>query len=193
MIIKLLQNNLKKICLDLHTTLERGGIAIIPFDTVYGLICDPKNEKAIEKIFNLKNRPAKTIGIALAELGQAQDLVEIRHQDFINGKIPGAYTFVLPAPNKMLNNNCYRENTLAIRIPDSILVYSFCQSFGPIAQTSANKSGQKNCYSIQELKAQFGNELDLVDLIVDGGELKNKIISQIWDLTDPTPVKIERK
>lgn len=194
MLIKLGENNLVEIALNLKKTLGEGGIAIIPFDTVYGLICDPENDEAIEKIFNLKNRPiSKTVGIALADLSQAQRLIELQHRQFINEKIPGAYTFILPAQNKILSDHCYNENTLAIRIPDSKLIRTLCKTFGPIAQTSANKSGQPNCYSVQELENQFGNELDLVDIIVDGGELKNKTVSQIWNLTGSSPMKIERK
>jgi L-threonylcarbamoyladenylate synthase len=151
--------------------LGKGGIALLPFDTVYGFICDPKNEEAIERIFKLKERNInKTIGIAVSSLEQSKEIAKIDDQEaFMKFKIPGKYTFILKAKDQSLSKYCYHNSTVGVRIPDQELILMVASKFGPIAQTSANKSGKPNCLSISDIQAQFSSdELNSVDLVIDG-------------------------
>lgn len=174
--------------------LRTGGAILIPFDTVYGFICDPKNEQALEKIFHLKERQeSKTIGIAVASLSELDKIAEIANPEFINNKIPGRYTFILKSKNQAFSQYCYQDGTIGVRIPDNDLISKITSLSGPIAQTSANKSGLPNCLSIQEIKAQFSQtELNSIDLIIDGDKIENGKPSVIWDITKEEPSLIER-
>jgi L-threonylcarbamoyladenylate synthase len=174
--------------------LSRGQVVILPFDTVYGIICDPKNSIAIEKIFSLKNRPAnKTLGLAVASLEQMKQIGNIStHDSFIKEKVPGKYTFILPAADLSFSPYCYRDGTVGVRIPNNKLILEICTQFGPIAQTSANKSGLAPCRSVDEVKQQFTHDLAEIGMIVDGGVIDEGAPSTIWDLTTTTPRHITR-
>jgi L-threonylcarbamoyladenylate synthase len=197
--IKLTNSNLEEMAHQAATIIKDGGTIIAPFDTVYGVICSAFNDLSIEKIYNLKSRPAqKTVGTAVSNIQKIADFAEISsgQNDFIASITPGKYTFILNAKPSDISNFCLRDNTIGIRIPDNQLILKIAElAGGLIAQTSINKSGEANCYSIADIEKQFSNdELSLVDLIVDGGELdRDSSPSEIWDLTNESPVKIERK
>jgi L-threonylcarbamoyladenylate synthase len=186
--------NTKAITSKIIRILQEGGIALLPFDTVYGLIADPYNNDALERTITLKNRDkAKTIGLAIADLNQMDSIAQITSMDFIADKVPGRHTFILNAKEKDFSPYCYRKHTLGIRIPQNSLILEICQRFGPIAQTSANKAGESDCLSIAEINKQFSQtELQSINLIVDGGTIEDGGPSQIWDLTGSEPKKIER-
>lgn len=179
--------------------INAGGVILMPFDTVYGFVCDPKNDKTIERIFELKNRPtSKTIGTAVCCIEELEKYTKINHFDFIKQRVPGPYTFILnrrlTTDNRPLSFYCYQNNTLGVRIPDNHLVLNIANAAGGIiAQTSANKSGLQNCTNINDILDQFTDkELNTIDLIIDGGNLGNQKPSELWDLTKTSPVKIER-
>jgi tRNA threonylcarbamoyl adenosine modification protein (Sua5/YciO/YrdC/YwlC family) len=187
------KENIEEIASRVVKTIKSGGVCILPFDTVYGFICDPKDKKAIEKIIDLKNRPEfKTFGLAVSDLRMLESIAQTNFGEFIEDKTPGKYTFIIDAKTDDFAPQCYKNNTLGIRIPKNALILEICKIFGPIAQTSANKSGLENCFLISEIKKQFDEELEKIDLIVDGGEIANGQPSQIWDLTGTEPREIER-
>jgi L-threonylcarbamoyladenylate synthase len=177
--------------------IKNGGVVVMPFDTVYGFACDPTNEQALLKIFELKGRnTAKTIGVAtccIERLGRAARLSE-QNAQFIKKIIPGKLTFILPVEKKIFSDYCYKDNSVAIRIPDSDLILTTAKkSGGFIAQTSANKSGQGACLKLPDFLSQFSKEeKDSIDLIVDGGQIKSEGVSTFWNLLGANPEKIER-
>ena len=179
------------------TLIKNGGIVIAPFDTVYGIISDPHNDSSLEKVFNFKNRPnTQILGVAADSLATICKLVELKawQFDFIKARIPGKYTFILNAGNNHVSKYCQKGGTIAFRVPDSELIRKIAEkSGGIIAQTSANKNGQPNCFSLDDLHSQFlTNELTKIDLIIDGGEIKSTGASEIFDLTKDEIKQIER-
>ena len=187
--------------------IKSGGVAILPFDTVYGFVCDPKNDEALQKIYELKKRPSmKTIGLATNNIDLIESIAEVNDaaREFIKEKTPGKYTFILKKlswiPDQVGNDRgvisdfCVQNGTIGIRIPDSKLILRIAEKCGGlIAQTSANISGQGNCYSMNDIKNQYDDAtLSKVDLIVDGGELENTGASKLIDLTGDTPIEIKR-
>lgn len=176
---------------------RNGGVVILPFDTVYGLACDPRNTGALERIFKLKSRPiSKTIGLAASNLQAVKQIADLTYEqeEFVASKTPGPYTFILMLEDiSSIPEYCQQNGTVAVRIPDSEFILDvISESGGLIAQTSANVSGQPNCFSVDELRSQYGNDLDKIDLIVDGGAVKSEGASEIWDLTGEEPQIIER-
>ena len=186
--------NLTKTAEQAARIVSSGGIVIAPFDTVYGIIADPRNEQAIERIFVLKDRPvSKTLGLAADTIESVEEYAEIKDRAYVADRTPGRYTFILEAKTKVLNKNCYRGNTIAFRIPESKLILGIAEKCGGIiAQTSANRSGEPNCLSVDDLRSQFGDLLDHVDLTIDGGIIENGQPSKLIDLTGDTPREIER-
>lgn len=178
--------------------IRNGGIAILPFDTVYGFACDSRNEKALQKIYELKRRPIqKTVGLAAADIEALKSIAELTNvaEEYITQRSPGRYTFILKKKlGASVSESCLQGCTVGIRIPDSQLILDIAKaSGGIIAQTSANISGQPNCFSLDDVKNQYSeNDLRAVDLIVDGGQLNIAETSKLIDLTGETPREIER-
>jgi len=175
-----------------------GGIVAMPFDTVYGFVCDPFSSAAVDSLNLLKGRSAnKTIGIAVSKVEDLKSIAETNSEieQFISLKTPGKFTFVLnEKPGNTISDLCKRDGTIGVRIPNNDLVLAVAEaSGGYLAQTSANKSGESNCYSVDEIKSQFSEaEVDSIGLIIDGGKLEPSDPSEIWNLTKKPFEKIER-
>lgn len=203
----LTEQNINEIINKTSKIIEFGGVAILPFDTVYGFVCDPKNDEALQQIYELKKCPTmKTIGLAANNIESIESIAEVNDdaKNYMVDRTSGKYTFILKKlswiPNQVGNDRevisdfCVQNDTVGIRIPDSELILSIAEKCGGlIAQTSANISGQGNCYSITDIKRQYDDAtLSKVDLIVNGGELENNGASKLINLTGETPVEIKR-
>ena len=195
-IVKLNTDNQDQLTSQAAQIIKSGGVVILPFDTVYGFACDARNNAAILKIFELKNRDlSSTIGIAVNSWKSLDKIGETEtHRDFIKKNIPGKYTFIVQAKKMSISNHCQKDDTIGIRVPDSKFILDIiAKSGGLIAQTSANKTGLPNCFSIDEVKNELKDRLEVVDLIIDGGQIKSQGPSEIIDLTDSDPINITRK
>lgn len=195
MLIKLDSNNFVDTVSKTVNIVKAGGIVIAPFDTVYGIICDPRNDRALKKIFELKKRPlGKTIGLATDSVATLESIISSDHAEFPDHPDFPAGTFIFKTRADYLSKYCLENGTVAIRIPNSELIRAIAKaSGGVVAQTSANLSGQPICSSVDEIKKQFSPaELDQVDLIIDGGQIAKSAPSKIYDLTGNEPVEIAR-
>jgi len=177
------ENNLEEIV----SVIKKGGVVVLPTDTVYGLVCDAGNNQAIEKIFEIKKRDKnKPLPIFVEDIKMAKTLAQIdENQERVLGKSwPGAVTFVLEAKDPLLSPLVYKNNTIAMRAPNHGLVKEIFKKFKkPLAQTSANISGQPALTKINEIIEDFSKSLMQPDLIVDAGNLSEKNPSIIIDLT----------
>ena len=175
---------------------RNGEVMIVPFDTVYGFICNPFDDKAIKKVYSLKNRPiSKTIGLAFDKLSMASKFIRIDKPklNFIKNHTPGPYTFILPSKSKKLSSHCLQNETCAIRFPKTDFIIKLLRVCGGIvAQTSANKSAESSCFSLEQVLNQFkASELDDL-LVIDMGPIKSPGPSQLIDLSGSSPRMIER-
>ncbi|MCL5410822.1 MAG: L-threonylcarbamoyladenylate synthase [Patescibacteria group bacterium] len=197
-IIKITKDNTQLLVEKVSEIIRNNGVVILPFDTVYGYACNPKSDAALQKIFELKKRDLeKTIGLATSEIKDIQKIsqLDINTEKYIKDRIPGRYTFIVKTKKDIsISKLCFKNDTIGVRVPESKLISDIIQSSdGIIAQTSANKSGLLDCYSVNELRAQYSeNELNQVDLIVDGGEIEKNNPSRIFDLTSKESVEIKR-
>lgn len=195
MIKRLSQSNQNELTKEASDIIKQGGVVVLPFDTVYGFACDAKNNKAIEKIYALKNRPLnQTMGVAVSDIDQIDIIARVNHRDFLKTRLPGQFTFILPKKEQKISHYCYKNQTIGIRVPNNQFILELIkQSGGVIVQTSANKTGQLNCLSIDNLKNHFDKEeIGKIDLIIDGGKIDQGKPSDLWDLTKEVPVLIER-
>lgn len=180
------------------TTLQEGGIIIAPFDTVYGFLANAEDQTAIEKIYQLKERPInKPFGIVLSNINQINTYFSLddKSNNFISERVPGRYTFILNAGKTLrISPYCKKDDTVGVRIPDSNLIRKIAAESGLIlAQTSANKSNMPSNSSLQKTLEQFSQEeIGEIDLIIDGGTIDHSAPSRIFDLTSEVPAEIER-
>ncbi len=181
---------------EIITALENGAVLVCPTDTVYGLICDATNKKAVEKIYKIKKRQkSKPLGVFVRNIEMTKRYADIsRDQEKkLKESWPGAITFILKAKqieDGPLSVLVYKNGTIGMRMPDYNLIQKIFKEFNkPIAQTSVNISGQPPISKISDIIEQFGR---LNILAINGGDLRKAELSKIIDLTKDK-IKILRK
>jgi len=199
-ILKVSAKNLKEVFKITTESIRRGEVVILPTDTVYGLIADAKNEKAVKRIFEIKGRETKkTLSIFVKDIKMAKDLafVNKRQEKFLKTSWPGKVTAVLKAKPKkkkffkfgIINS----ENKIGLRIPKYELVNFLIKKLNsPVTGTSANISGNPASTKIKEVLRQFENRKYQPDLTIDAGNLPKSKPSTVFDLT-VFPPKILRQ
>ncbi|XP_054648372.1 uncharacterized protein si:ch211-153b23.3 isoform X3 [Dunckerocampus dactyliophorus] len=133
--------------------LENGGVCGIPTDTVYALAASCKNPQAIEKIYNIKDRPAeKPICICISSVTQ---LVEAKPPfspllwEFMRNVYPGGISCIVSKGDWLFRlgvgpayDRVGTRDSIMIRVPDHTVTRHLCDITGPLAITSANPSGE---------------------------------------------------
>lgn len=176
--------------------LQQGGLVIFPSDTVYGLLVDATNEKAVEKLIKFKNRPpGKAISVFVGNMERMEETVDISAQQkqLLQQMVPGPFTIILPSKKMVCSSLESEKSTLGVRLPSYEIVNELINAFGkPVTATSANLGGRPPHYSIESLLNEIPeSKKELIDLIVDAGKLPRNKPSTIVDLTQPE-VKILR-
>ena len=170
--------------------LKRGGLVIYPTDTVYGLGCDITNNKALERIAQIKGvklEKAKFSFICdnLSHLSDYVKQIDTATFKILKRALPGPYTFILPGSNN-LPKVFKKKRTVGIRIPDNNIIRSLVENLGnPIVSTSIRDDDEILEYTTDPelIYEQWNN---LVDVVVDGGYGDNTA-STIINLTDDYP------
>jgi len=167
--------------------IKKGKVIICPTDTVYGLICNLKNKKAVERLFKIKKRKKDNpVPIFVENLKQAKKLVKInkKQEEFLKSIWPGKTTAVLK--RKKIKGKIYGVNkeTIALRIPDYKLINNLLKKTKILLSgTSANVSGKGAETRIEGVLNQFKNKKEKPDFVIDKGNLKYSKPSTIIDLT----------
>ena len=174
-------------------TLNEGGKVIaIKTDTVYGLICNAFDKKATNKIYEIKRRESKKpLSIFVKSIDDVKKYV---HPDNLTSQVsrimqkywPGALTLVFKKKDDMLNHITENTNSIGIRIPDDKDLLSILDNINyPLAETSCNISGEKEYNNAKEISDKMG---DMIDLIVDGGEVINNTPSTVLSVECNEPI-----
>lgn len=166
-------------------TLANGGIVICPSETCYGILADATNKKAVERVFAIKGRKeTKSLSIFISELQMLSHYAKITKtaRKLIKNYLPGPLTLILAKKaGSGLAKNISKGKTIAIRWSSQMFLDALVLNYGkPLTATSANLSGKKEIYKIDEIKGVFGNK---ADLIIDGGNLKIMPPTTIVDCT----------
>jgi len=175
--------------------LKKGKVVALPTDTVYGLIADATDKKAVEKVFKIKKRKKdKPLPFFINSLEMANDFATMdkKQKRFLKSVWPGKTTIVL---NRRKKGKLYGagKKTIALRIPKNKLILGLIKKIGnPLTATSANISGKFFATSAKEVLKQFQGNKYQPDLIINSGKLKSAKPSKIIDLTGPK-IKILRK
>ncbi len=144
--------------------LKQGGIIAYPTEAVYGLGCDPKNNKALKKLIEIKNRDdAKGFILIAGSFEQIKPCINRLSKNIeknVLGTWPGFVTWLMPARNSV-SNLITVEGRVAVRVSNHPDVIKLCQLFGgPIISTSANISGEPPIKNFAELKTVFEDKVD---------------------------------
>jgi L-threonylcarbamoyladenylate synthase len=153
--------------------LLEGGVILYPTDTTYALGAHALDERAVDRVFQLKGRDySKPIHVILRDLAQAAQhvLVDEPAAAIANEFLPGALTLVLPQkPEAAIPPLLVAGmDTLGIRIPNHLVCQLLSQTVSfPITTTSANRSGLPNTYDVETVRAQLGEDFAGIDLVLD--------------------------
>ncbi len=181
--------------------INEGGVIVVPTDTVYGVACDPFNEAAVAKIYELKRRPrTKALQILMSGVGDLEKLgLYLPSPLDILGKkfLPGGYSPIARAKKDSVasnlatlcktnendaQNNAQTEATQAteatqgVRVPDCPELMQILRVTGPLAASSANRSGNESADSVEEAFAAFGNE---IPLYLNAGPTRSHVASTV--------------
>ena len=171
--------------------LEKGGIIIFPTDTVYGIGCDIYQPKAVNKIARIKGvDPSKpNFSFICYDLSHLSDFT--RHVDnsvfkLMKKNLPGPFTFILHASNKVPKLFERKKKTVGIRIPDNNIAREIVKELDhPIMTTSVHDEDEVIEYTTDP---ELINEKykGIVDIIIDGGYGNNEA-STVVDCTGDEP------
>lgn len=195
-IFHLTEKNEDEVAEKIGSLLRRGGVAVVPTDTVYGLIGDCLRESAVRKIFRIKAREHhKAMPVFVRDVETAARFAYIEREltGLLSEIWPGQTTVVLRKRETMPDFVTGGMKTVALRIPDHPLVREVLELFpNPLVGTSANLSGSEAAQSATEVQKTFAKHIPRPELVVDGGRLPPSPPSTILDLTNPQNPKILR-
>ena len=166
--------------------LSDGKIIVYPTDTVWGMGCDPFDQKAIDNLFRVKGKKLDGLSIMFSHKKGIYDSCEInkKAKKIIEEFLPGPITLILKS-KKEFAKGVTRNGNIAVRIPLNRTSIDLAKDM-PVVTTSANLHGEKIAEDIEEAKEIFGKSCYYLD-----GEKPKGIESTIIDLTENEP-KIAR-
>lgn len=179
--------------------LRQGGLVAFPTDTVYGVGALVFYEAAVQAIYTVKGRPEeKAIPVLLGDLADL-DKVTTGLPDkalrLAERFWPGPLTLVVPK-QETVPAAVSSTNTVGVRVPDDRVAIALLHAAGPMAVTSANRSGEPSPCSAADVMEQLGGR---IDLIIDGGRTPGGVPSTVVDCTKQEleilregPVKLEQ-
>ena len=172
--------------------LQDGGLIIYPTDTVYGLGCDIYQAKTIERLCQIRNiKPDKAnLSFICYDLSHLSDFVKpIDNSLFriLKHALPGPFTFILNANNKVPKLMHSNKKTVGIRVPDHPIARGIVNLLGnPIVSTSIHDDDDLLEYSTDP-ELIYEKYKDQVDILIDAGygELQ---ASTVVDFTSDEPL-----
>ena len=162
--------------------LNDGKIIVYPTDTVWGMGCDPFDQKAIDNLFTVKGKKLDGLSIMFSHKKGIYDSCEInkKAEKIIEEFLPGPITLILKS-KKEFAKGVTRNGNVAVRIPLNRTSMDLAKDM-PVVTTSANLHGEKIAEDIEEAKEIFGKSCYYLD-----GEKPKGIESTIIDLTKNEP------
>ncbi len=156
--------------------LKKGNIVITPTDTVYGIMGDALNDKAIKKVYEAKKRDQKKPLIVLVSnismLKKYTESLSELEIELINKYMPGKLTMILKKNSLLSNNITNNSEYVGIRIPDNNYLIEIIDKLGnPVISTSANLSNENVITNVHNINQEL---LKYISYVEDGGEIEAK-------------------
>jgi L-threonylcarbamoyladenylate synthase len=166
----------------------RGGLLVLPTDTLYGVGCDPFNASAVQALFAAKGRGRDLpLPVLVHNWRQAIGLVEEvteQAQALIAAWWPGPLTLVMREAAGIGWDLGESRGTVAVRMPKQTFALALIQRTGPLAVSSANRSGEPTPTTMAGIVEQLGDD---VAVFFDAGPADEGPASTILDLSGPRP------
>jgi len=170
--------------------LQQGGVIVYPTDTTYSIGCSILKQKAIERIYQLKDLPREHhLSLVCPDLSDLKRYARLDPNvyDVLKQHLPGQYTFILAATPEVPKIFQSAKNTVGIRVPNHAVPLALARTLrSPIVSTTAKIKGRLLC-SAEEISQYFGST---IDLLLDVGPIEEQY-SSVVDLSGPYPV-VER-
>src|SRR5215211_4206999 len=166
-----------------------GGLVVLPTDTVYGLGCDAFNPMAVQTLLSAKGRgPQMPVPVLVGSWSTIDGLVlgVPRHaRTLIEAFWPGGLSIVLANAPSLSWNLGETRGTVMLRMPLHPVALELLRDVGPMAVSSANRTGQSPATTAAAAQEQLD---DAVSVYLDGGPSGDPVPSTIVDLTGDSPL-----
>ena len=162
--------------------LKEGKIIVYPTDTVWGIGCNPFQQKSVNNLFSVKGKKENGVSILVNNIDLISEycVTSAKQKNIIEKLFPGPVTAILKSKVEFAEG-VTRNGNIAIRIPKNSTSISLAKD-NPIITTSANIHGESIAKNLNEAKEIFGNSCIYLD-----GEKPAGVESTIIDLTKDTP------
>jgi len=171
-----------------EAVLRSGELVVMPTDTVYGVAADAFEPAAVRRLLRAKGRgadmPPPVLVAAVTTLDALATKLPTFAREMAEELWPGPLTLVCRQQPSLTWDLGDNRGTVAVRMPDSELVLELIQLTGPLAVSSANRTGMPAASSVPEAREMLG---DAVSVYLDGGALPGALPSTILDVTGVVP------
>ncbi len=159
--------------------LERGGVIIYPTDTIYGMACNIYKPKAIERIAKIKGliKSKADFSFVFNDLSHLSEYtLPINNQVYklMKKSLPGPYTFILNANNKIPKIFQTNKKTVGIRIPENNIPQEIVRELGHPIMTSSIREEDEVTEYLTDPELIYEKYQGLVDIVIDGGHGDNE-------------------
>lgn len=169
------------------TILKQGGVIIYPTDTVYAMGCDIMQNKAVQRVAQLKGIKPEIANFSII----CEDLSEIATYAKVNNTVfkmmkrvlPGPYTFILPATNKVPTILQNKRKNIGIRVPNNFIIHAIVEALGNPILTTSIKDDDDFVEYTTDPELIYEKYKKLVDIVIDGGYGHN-VASTVVDCTN---------
>lgn len=167
--------------------LRSGGVIIYPTDTVYSMGCDMMQHKAVERVAAIKGVKADKANFSIVcnDLSHIADYtkpISTEIYKLMKKALPGPFTFILNANNRVPRIFQNRKKTIGIRVPDNNIIRQLVQEYGnPIISTSIYDNDEIIEYTTDP-ELIHENNINMVDIVIDGG-FGGNVPSTVLDCT----------
>jgi len=177
-------------------TLNKGGIIVFPTDTIYGMGCSLNQSRAVDRIAKIKGTKKEKANFSiifndLSLLSEYTKPIENHLFRLMRKNLPGPFTFILNASNKIPKLFQSKKKTIGIRIPDNNIITTIVEELGhPVLTTSIRDEDEVVEYTTDP-ELIYEKYRDVVDIVIDGGYGDNEA-STIVDCTSGEPIIIRQ-
>lgn len=166
------------------SAVKAGGLAVIPTDTSYAVICDAFNNSAITKLRMAKKQNSDiALPIAAGSIETIRGVAKFSTitNDLASALWPGPLTLLTVAQDSLSWNIGQAGSALAVRVPHHEVAQAVLAGVGPTVMTGAQTMGQAAVQTVEQAQAALS---DFVDVYLDGGPLSPRISTVIDATTD---------
>ncbi len=164
-----------------YNTVRKGGIVIFPTDTVYGIGCDPFNDKAVRMIYRIKGREGSkqlpVLGFSIYEISKIAVFDKLSEK-FATKFWPGPLTLILDVKEERIAESLGLDKKIAVRVPSHPCTLKLLKECKLLVGTSANLSGHPPAADPKEII----EKLEGYDILLDGGKILDPVESTIVEV-----------